>query len=111
MTQKMTDLVKQIVAILMAFMLFLGTLGYTFEQFNTSTIESFGLFLTAMIPFGVTVYGIYTNTFAGRKAFAKAHEKEAQRLIEEGEFDPEAGAFVEREVEAPEGVEDGADIK
>lgn len=109
MTQKMTDLVKQVVAMLMALFLFLGTLGYTFEQFNPDSIEAFGIFLTAMVPFGVTIYGIYMNTFASRKAFDKAQEKEAQRKIEEGEIDPNGAPRVV-EVDAPENAEDGADL-
>lgn len=110
MTQKMTDLVKQIVAILMAAFLFLGTLGYAHEAFNPDSIEAFGVFLGAMIPFGVTVYGIYMNTFASRKAFDKAQEKEARRQIEEGEFDPNAGKFNDQTLDVPEDAEDGADL-
>lgn len=101
MTQKMTDLVKQIVAMLMALFLFLGTIGYTFEAFNPESIEAFGIFLGALVPFGITIYGIYMNTFAGRTAFDKAKEKEAQRAIEEGEFEPNPKA---------EDAEDGADL-
>lgn len=107
MTQKMTDLVKQIVAILMAVFLFLGTVGYSFEQFNPESIEAFGIVLGAMIPLGVTVYGIYMNTFVARKAFDKAQEKEAQRQIEEGEITPN----VVKEVPVADDAEDGADIK
>lgn len=107
MTQKMTDLVKQIVAILTALMMFLGALGYTFEQFNPNTIEALGIFLTALIPLGITVYGIYMNTFVDKTAFDKAQVKEAQRQIEEGYFDPTQVI----EVATPEEAEDGADIK
>lgn len=110
MTQKMTDLVKQVVAMLMALFMFLGTLGYTFEQFNPSSIEAFGIFLTAMVPFGVTIYGIYMNTYVNRRAFDLAQEKEAQRQVEEGEFDPNANKFVEVDLDVPEEAEDGADL-
>lgn len=106
MTQKMTDLVKQIVAILTALMMFLGALGYTFEQFNPNTIEALGIFLTALIPLGITIYGIYMNTFVDKTAFDKAQVKEAQRQIEEGYFDPTKVI----EVDVPEDAEDGADI-
>lgn len=106
MTQKMKDLVKQIVAMLTAIMMFLGALGYTFEQFNPTTIEAFGIVLTSLIPLGVTLYGVYMNTFAGKGSFDKAHVKEAQRQIEDGEFDPEEGVLVD----APEEAEDGGDL-
>lgn len=107
MTQKMTDLVKQIVAMLTALMMFLGAIGYTFEQFNPNTIEALGIFLTALIPLGITLYGIYMNTFVDKTAFDKAQVKEAKRQIEEGYFDPNAVI----EVETPEDAEDGADLK
>lgn len=110
MTQKTTDLVKQIVAMLMALMLFLGTMGMNSEYLTPDSIEQFGVLLGALIAFGTTIYGIYMNTFASRKAFDKAQEKEAIRKIEEGEFDPNENAIVE-EVYTPDGVEDGADIK
>ncbi|MCA1800062.1 MAG: hypothetical protein LC650_02065 [Actinobacteria bacterium] len=106
MTQKMTDLVKQITSMLTAVLLFLGALGYSFEKFNPSTIEALGIVLTALIPLGITLYGVYMNTFAGKDAFEKAHRKEAQRMIEEGTFDPNEVL----EVEVPEDAEDGADI-
>lgn len=110
MTQKMTDLIKQVVAMLMALFMFMGTLGYTFEQFNPTTIEAFGIFLTALVPFGVTIYGIYMNTFYNRKAFDRAQQKEAQRQIEEGEFNPNANKFVLEELDVPAEAEDGADL-
>lgn len=110
MTQRMQDLVKQIVAMLTAVMMFLAGLGYTFEQFNPNTIEALGIVLTSMIPLGITLYGIYMNTFAGKHAFDKAHEKEAKVMMEEGQFDPAAEVLVEN-VDAPDGVEDGGDVK
>lgn len=106
MTQKMTDLVKQIVSMLTAVMMFLAGLGYTFEQFNPNTIESLGIVLTSLIPLGITLYGIYMNTFVSKGAFDKAQEKEAKRQIEEGNFDPTKVI----EVEVAEEAEDGADL-
>lgn len=105
MTQKVTDLIKQIVAMLMALFTFLGTLGYAFEQFNPNTIEALGIFLTAMVPFGITIYGIYMNTFVDPDAFDKAQMKQAQRQIEEGKFANEI-----EEVAVADDTEDGADI-
>lgn len=110
MTQKTTDLVKQVVAMLMALMLFLGTMGMNSEYLTPESIEQFGVLLGALIAFGVTIYGIYMNTFASKKAFDKAQEKEAQRMIDEGAFNPEDNIIVEP-VDAPDGVEDGADVK
>lgn len=110
MNQKTTDLVKQVVAMLMALMLFLGTIGLNSEYLTPDSIEQFGVLLGALIAFGATIYGIYMNTFYKKSAFKKAEEKEAQRLIDEGAFDPEENVIVEP-VDAPDGVEDGADLK
>lgn len=109
MTQKQKDIVKQVVAMLTALMLFLGAVGTNVQILTPESIEQFGLLLGAIIALGTTLYGVYMNTFAGKKAFDKAKEKEAQRMIDEGAFDPEENIIVE--VEAPEGVEDGADVK
>lgn len=110
MTEKLKDIVKQLTAMLTAVMMFLGALGYTFEKFNPSTIEALGIVLTALIPLGVTLYGVYMNTFAGSTAFDNAHIREAKRLIEEGKFDPEAGVVPVEELDVPEEAEDGADL-
>lgn len=117
MTQKMTDAVKQITAALTAIMMFLAGLGYTFEQFNPNTIESFGVVLIALIPLAITLYGIWMNTFTKLESFQKAKEKEAQRLIDEGMFNPYEDTVVPEvqevpvEVDVPEEAEDGADLK
>lgn len=108
LSQKHTDMIKLITAFLTATFLFLGTLGYSFEKFNPTTIEAFGIFLGAAIPLGVTFYGIWTNTFTRLEAFQKAQEKEAQRLIEEGMI---ANPNKPIEVKAPAGAEDGSDVK
>lgn len=107
MTQKMTDLIKQITSALTAVMLFLGALGYSFERFNPTTIEALGITLTALVPLGITLYGIYMNTFVQKTAFDKAQEKEAQRLAEEGMFKPNEIT----EIKTPEDAEDGGDLK
>ena len=113
MTQKMTDLVKQVVAMLTALAPVLALFGMNPEFLTPESIEQFGILLGTLIALGVTLYGIYMNTFAGKKAFDKAQMKEAQRMIDEGKFDPNAIYVVEdvEEVDAPDGVEDGADLK
>lgn len=110
MNQKTTDLVKQILAMLTALAPVVALFGFNPEFLTPESIEQFGVLLGALIALGVTLYGIYMNTFANKKAFEKAKEKEAQRLIEEGAFDPEDNVIVEP-VDAPDGVEDGADLK
>lgn len=84
MTQKATDFIKILTTMLTALMFFLGSMGYAFEKFNPETIEAFGIFLAALIPFGYVLYGIWMNTYTRWKSFIKAEEKKRQRLEEEG---------------------------
>lgn len=83
MTQKTNDFIKLVTTMLTAFMFFLGTIGYTFEKFNLQSIEAFGIFLAALIPFGYVLYGIWMNTFTRWKAFRLADEKKQKRLVDE----------------------------
>ena len=83
MTQKTADFVNIVTTMLTAFMFFLASMGYVFEKFNLQTIEAFGVFLTALIPFGYVLYGIWMNTYTRWKAFIQAEEKKRQRLQEE----------------------------
>lgn len=85
MKQQTNDLVKIITTMLTAFMFFLGTIGYTFEKFNPQSIEAFGIFLAALIPFSYVLYGIWMNTFTRWKAFMTAEEKKRQRLKDEAQ--------------------------
>lgn len=84
MSQKTEDVVKQVVTALSALMLFLGTVGITFDWFTLDSINAFGVFLGAFILLCITLYGIYMNTYAQLRAFRLAEEKKRQRLAEEG---------------------------
>lgn len=86
MNQKQTDFVKLVTTMLTAFMFFLGTIGYTFEQFNLKSIEAFGVFLAALIPFGYVLYGIWMNTYTRFKAFQEAEKKKRKRIADEGKL-------------------------
>lgn len=86
MTQKTTDIVKQVVGFLTAMSMFLGTIGFAFDWFNADSINAFGVFLGATIALGYTLYAVYTNTFGSKKAFDKAADKAAVRAEEEGEI-------------------------
>jgi len=57
------DVVKQITAFLMAFLLFLGTLNIKFEWFTVDSINAFEAVLIAAIPLVAILVGIYKNHY------------------------------------------------
>ncbi|MFD4928414.1 phage holin [Peribacillus butanolivorans] len=61
------DKTKQYVAMiggaLGALLLFFQSLGYQVEWFNEDTINSFINFITAIVPLGFALYGVYKNQF------------------------------------------------
>ncbi|MFP3509838.1 phage holin [Peribacillus sp. SIMBA_075] len=61
------DKAKQYVAMiggaLGALLLFFQSLGYQVEWFNENTINSFINFLTAIVPLGFALYGVYKNQY------------------------------------------------
>lgn len=85
MTQKTTDLIKQIGAMLTALAPVIALFGFNPEFLTPESIEHFMILLGAIVTLGFTLYGIYMNTFVQRKAFDIAAEKERQRKLEEGE--------------------------
>ncbi|MFB7639474.1 phage holin [Peribacillus butanolivorans] len=46
-----------------ALLLFFQSLGYQVVWFNEDTINSFTNFLTAIVPLGFVLYGVYKNQF------------------------------------------------
>jgi SPP1 family holin len=72
------DKTKQYVAmiggVLGTLLLFFQSLGFQVEWFNEHTINSFTNFLTALIPFGFALYGVYKNQYLVTK---KAKKQEA----------------------------------
>ncbi|MDQ0268864.1 phage holin [Cytobacillus purgationiresistens] len=57
------DVVAQIVGFLSAIMLFLGTLNIQFQWLTESSINAFGVVLSAGIFLGVNLYTIYKNHY------------------------------------------------
>ncbi|WP_340373307.1 phage holin [Peribacillus sp. FSL E2-0218] len=71
------DKTKQYIAMiggaLGALLLFFQSLGFQVEWFNENTINSFINFLTAIVPLGFALYGVYKNQYLLTK---KAKEQE-----------------------------------
>ncbi|MGE6376622.1 phage holin [Peribacillus muralis] len=61
------DKTKQYIAMiggaLGALLLFFQSLGFQVEWFNEHTISSFINFLTAIVPLGFALYGVYKNQY------------------------------------------------
>ncbi|MFB6802242.1 phage holin [Peribacillus butanolivorans] len=72
------DKIKQYVAMiggaLGALLLFFQSLGYQVEWFNENTINSFINFLTAAVPLGFALYGVYKNQYLVTKKAQKQEE-------------------------------------
>lgn len=73
------DKAKQVIALfggmLSAFYTFLMVIGVQLEWFNEKSIEAFGFLLTSITAFGLTVYGIWKNTYL---VTPKAKEQEEE---------------------------------
>ncbi|MGW8428837.1 phage holin [Peribacillus simplex] len=72
------DKTKQYIAMiggaLGALLLFFQSLGIRVEWFNENTIYTFINFLTAIVPLGLALYGVYKNQYIVTK---KAKKQEA----------------------------------
>ncbi|MFS0766021.1 phage holin [Peribacillus phoenicis] len=72
------DKAKQYVAMiggaLGALLLFVQSLDFQIEWFNENTINSFINFLTAVIPLGFALYGVYKNQYLLTKKSQKQEE-------------------------------------
>ncbi|MBT2717566.1 phage holin [Bacillus sp. ISL-57] len=72
------DIAKQYVAMiggaLGALLLFFQSIGFQVEWFNENTINTFINFLTAAIPLGFVLYGVYKNQYVLSKKSQKQEE-------------------------------------
>ncbi|WP_336866400.1 phage holin [Peribacillus frigoritolerans] len=78
------DKTKQYIAMiggaLGALFLFFQSLGFQVDWFNENTINSFINFLTALVPLGFALYGVYKNQYL----LTKKAKKQEVVLKEEG---------------------------
>ncbi|MGE7766678.1 phage holin [Peribacillus sp. NPDC096540] len=61
--EKAKQYVAMIGGVLGALLLFFQSLGYQVEWFNENTINSFINFITAVVPLGFALYGVYKNQY------------------------------------------------
>ena len=65
-----------ITGFLSALMLFLGTVGFSFEWLTPDNIDAFGVLIAATVPLLGSVYAIWKNTYVSKKA------KEQKEVLE-----------------------------
>ena len=61
------DYAVLITGFLSALMLFLGTIGFSFDWFTTESIDALGLVITASLPLVGSLYAIWKNTYVSKK--------------------------------------------
>lgn len=66
---------------LTAVLLFLGTIGVTFNWFTMDSINAFVAVVTAGTALGVNFYAVWKNTYVSKKAQEQKKELEKQGLI------------------------------
>lgn len=71
---KLKDYFTLLGGLLSAFLFFLGTLGLSFDWFNTESINAFVTVLIASIPFLVLIISVCKNTYLLTKKARKQDE-------------------------------------
>lgn len=66
---------------LTALLLFLGTVGISFEWFTKESIDAFVLVVSAFVALLVNVYAVWKNTYTSKKAQLQKKALQAQGLI------------------------------
>lgn len=74
------DIVTLVTGFLSALLLFLGTIGISFEWFTTESINAFGVLLAATIALVASFYAIWKNTYISKKAKKQAELLEKHNL-------------------------------
>ena len=77
----MTDWAKLITGFLGALLLFFGTVGLSFDWFTTASIDALGIVITAAIPLGMALYGVWKHNFVTKKAKQQKEELKKKKLL------------------------------
>lgn len=75
------DIVTLVGGFLTALLLFLGTVGITFDWFNQTSIDAFVVLLGAALALGINVYAVWKNTYLTKKAQKQKEELEKKDLL------------------------------
>lgn len=75
------DITILVTAALSALLLFLATVGVSFEWFTLNSINAFEVLLGALVTLGATLYGIYKNTHIITERARKQKEELKRRNL------------------------------
>ncbi|MDQ0412739.1 phage holin [Mesobacillus stamsii] len=75
------DITTLLGGFLTALLLFLGTIGISFEWFNQDSINAFVILVGAGAAFVINLYAVWKNTYTSRKAQLQKKALQAQGLM------------------------------
>lgn len=75
------DIATLIGGFLTALLLFLGTVGISFDWLTQDSIDAFVVLIGAAIALGINFYAVWKNTYASRKAQLQKKALQAQGLL------------------------------
>lgn len=73
------DIATLIGGFLTALLLFLATVGISFDWFTQESIDAFVVLIGAVIALAVNFYAVWKNTYTGKKA-----QQQKEELIKKG---------------------------
>lgn len=75
------DYATLVTGFLSALLLFLGTIGISFDWFNQESINAFGVLITATIALVGAFYAIWKNTYVSKKAQEQKEHLKNKNLL------------------------------
>ncbi|AST92995.1 phage holin, partial [Sutcliffiella cohnii] len=75
------DVITLLGGFLTALLMFLGTVGITFDWFNEESINAFVLLVSSLVALVVNVYAVWKNTYTSKNAQLQKKALQAQGLI------------------------------
>ncbi|TCJ01565.1 phage holin [Cytobacillus praedii] len=66
---------------LTAVLLFLGTIGISFDWFTQESINAFVIMVGAFVALAINLYAVWKNTYASKKAKLQKKALQAQGLM------------------------------
>ena len=74
------DIVTLLGGFLTALLLFLGTIGISFDWFTQDSIDAFVVLIGAAIALGINLYAIWKNTYVSKKGQAQKEVLKKENL-------------------------------
>ncbi|MGY3718815.1 phage holin, partial [Sutcliffiella cohnii] len=75
------DVITLLGGFLTALLMFLGTVGISFDWFNEESINAFVLLISSLVALVVNLYAVWKNTYTSKNAQLQKKALQAQGLI------------------------------